>query len=423
MSSAENSSDWRKKLGVLNSVLGPLLALVIVIVVFLVADWVHEGPDRFGTQENFQNIAVSTATVAVAALGMTLVIIAGGIDLSAGTAIALCATILAWGLKEDVATLTMHGDNVERASKRLTSARSEFDSIQKRLISTTIKLTEQQRQELEDKQKRAMADVEIGKLDLQLASAAAERWHKWTPTVAIFLCILTGCFCGALNGVLVSTLRVVPFIVTLGTMMIYLGMAKHIGAETTVRPARDSIPEWLHDFTSLLQKALIKGVPLGERWRGLPIGVWLVPLLALGLAAILRYSVFGRHIFALGSNESTAKLCGINVPLTKIAVYTFAGFFVGVAGIYQFSRLTVGNPTSGSGLELKIIAAVVIGGASLNGGRGTVLGTLSGAAIMSVIATGCNLIDMKNPIQDMILGAIIIAAVCVDQFRQRRIGK
>ncbi len=132
--------------------------------------------------------------------------------------------------------------------------------------------------------------------------------------------------------------------------------------------------------------------------------------------------MFGRHLFAVGSNEATARLCGINVPLTRIAVYTIAGFFVGMAGLYQFSRLTIGDPTSGTGKELPIIAAVVIGGGSLSGGRGSILGTLTGALIMQVISSGCTALRQPDPIQQIIVGAIIIAAVTVDQFRQRRMA-
>jgi ribose/xylose/arabinose/galactoside ABC-type transport system permease subunit len=139
------------------------------------------------------------------------------------------------------------------------------------------------------------------------------------------------------------------------------------------------------------------------------------------LAGVLRYSVFSRHVFAIGSNEATARLCGINVPRTKVLVYFLAGLFVGVAGVYQFARLSSGNPTSGIGIELKMIAAVVIGGGSLSGGRGTVLGTLTGAAIMQTIASGCTQLGITNPWQDIIQGVIIVAAVSVDQIRQRRL--
>jgi ribose/xylose/arabinose/galactoside ABC-type transport system permease subunit len=105
-----------------------------------------------------------------------------------------------------------------------------------------------------------------------------------------------------------------------------------------------------------------------------------------------------------------------------LAVYTLAGFFVGVAGFFQFSRLSVGDPTSGTGKELSIIAAVVIGGGSLNGGRGSILGTLTGAVIMQVISSGCTALRQPNPIQEIIIGAIIVAAVTVDQLRQRRLA-
>jgi ribose/xylose/arabinose/galactoside ABC-type transport system permease subunit len=154
-------------------------------------------------------------------------------------------------------------------------------------------------------------------------------------------------------------------------------------------------------------------------WFGLPSGVWLALALSALLAAVLRWTVFGRYVFALGSNEQTARLCGINVTLVKIVIYSLAGLFVGIAGMYQFARLSVGNPTSGIGLELRVIAAVVIGGGSLSGGQGSVLGTLTGAAIMGVIASGCTQLGLSNPIQDILLGVIIVAAVMLDQLRHR----
>jgi ribose/xylose/arabinose/galactoside ABC-type transport system permease subunit len=155
-------------------------------------------------------------------------------------------------------------------------------------------------------------------------------------------------------------------------------------------------------------------------WLLVAPGVWIMLALAVMLSLVLRYTVFGRHVFALGSNEETARLCGLNLRRLKIGVYTLGGLFIGLAGVYQFAKLKVGNPTSGIGLELKIIAAVVIGGASLRGGRGTVLGTLTGALLMQTIASGCTQLGLSNPVQDIILGVIIVAAVTVDQFRQRR---
>jgi ribose/xylose/arabinose/galactoside ABC-type transport system permease subunit len=155
-------------------------------------------------------------------------------------------------------------------------------------------------------------------------------------------------------------------------------------------------------------------------WLLVAPGVWIMLAMAASLSLVLRYTVFGRYVFALGSNEQTARLCGINVSALKLAVYTLSGLFVGLAGVYQFAKLKVGNPTSGIGLELRVIAAVVIGGASLSGGRGTVLGTLTGALLMQTISSGCTQLGVTNPVQDIILGAIIVAAVMVDQIRQRR---
>ena len=333
----------------LGSTLGSLLALGVVIAFFAAAEAWQSGSNNFLTGRNVRTIAVQTSTVAVAALGMTVIIIAGGIDLSAGTALALSATVLAYALRENYGT-----------------------------------------------------------------------------AAALALGLGAGCAAGLVNGILVSALRVVPFIVTLGTMTIWLGVAKIIAAETTVRPLPEQVPAWLPAMVATIPSPeWLLDLRFGDRALRIPnfaTGVWVALLLAFALSCILRYTVFGRYVFALGSNEATARLCGVNVPLVKVAVYTLAGLFVGIAGMYQFARLSSGNPTSGVGMELRIIAAVVIGGGSLNGGQGSVLGTLTGAAIMAVIASGCTLLGVSNPIQDIIIGAIIIAAVTLDQLRQRRLA-
>lgn len=336
-SALPSDTSARVRFSLIGGALGPFLALGAVFTFFAIADRIMSDEPTFATVRNLQAISVNIAPIAVAGLGMTVIIIAGGIDLSAGTALAMCATVLALCLREDV-----------------------------------------------------------------------------SPGIAVLLTVLAGCLAGALNGALISGLRVVPFIVTLGTMQIFLGIGKILADETTVRPnVLTQVPEWLKQFLSIRSKAL---------WAGFPMGVWLALLLAAALAAVLRYTVFGRYVFALGSNEATARLCGINVTWNKIAVYALGGLFVGIAGIYQFSRLSSGNPTSGIGMELKIIAAVVIGGGSLSGGRGSILGTLTGAAIMQVIESGGTQLGLRNPVQDVILGAIIIAAVTLDQFRQRRLS-
>ena len=147
-------------------------------------------------------------------------------------------------------------------------------------------------------------------------------------------------------------------------------------------------------------------------------GVWLLLGLSLIVAVMLRSSLLGRHAYAIGSNEATARLCGISVPRVKLAVYGLAGLLTGLAGGLQFLFLGgTGDPTTADGLELQVIAAVVIGGGSLSGGEGTVLGTLIGCLIMSVLNNGCVLAGIPNASQDVIIGAIIVAAVALDRFR------
>ncbi|MGE0758058.1 MAG: ABC transporter permease [Pirellulaceae bacterium] len=316
--------------------LGPLLALFALVVLFALADYAWGG-GRFASIRNLRIVLNQSSIVAVASLGMTLIIIAGGIDLSAGTALTLCAAVLAYTLKHDVA-----------------------------------------------------------------------------PAWAVVLAVAVGTSCGVGNGLLISSLRVVPFIVTLGTMTIYLGIGRIICDETTIAPGRDQIPSWLDSLCStrapdLLDNGLPNIAP-GVIWAG-ALGVLVVLL--------LRYTVLGRHIFAIGSNESTARLCGVNIFLTKVCVYALAGTFIGIAGVYHFATLKIGNPAEGLGLELQVIAAVVIGGGSLSGGRGSVLGSFTGAAIMSVIRSGCDQLEVPNPYQELIIGAIIITAVALDQWRKR----
>lgn len=392
----------------------PFLALIFVTLLFCGADqWRNGEKASFASARSLRTVAAQTATVAVAALGMTIIVIAGGIDLSVGMSIALCATVMAWCLKEDVATRMVGQPPLSVVMKPLTAARTELERVTKKIdeVTATAEKTgvpnPAEIESLNEQRARLTADI------LQL-SGPYRRAAIWTSLVVVLITIACGALCGFVNGALVSTLRLVPFIVTLGTMQLYLGLAKIIASETTVRPDTGTqVPYWFGDLLSVRPQAL---------WLGVPIGIWLTLVLAGILATVLHYTVFGRYVFALGSNEATARLCGINVPWNKIAIYTLSGLFVGIAGLYQFSRLTVGNPTSGAGLELKVIASVVIGGGSLNGGRGTVIGTLTGALIMSVITSGCTALGLTNPIQDMILGVIIIAAVSVDQLRQRRVA-
>lgn len=305
--------------------LGPVAGLAAVFALFAII-----GPASFRDWGNIETILRQTAIVGSAALGMTIVIIAGGIDLSVGSIVALCTVIVALTLTSG------HG---------------------------------------------------------ALAAAAAG--------------VAGGLACGFANGQLITRLRVVPFIVTLGTLLLARGLAKGLAREQTV-----SAP-------ATFLNSLLAPVPESRAWMIVPAGVWITVLLALVVAAILRLTRPGRYFFALGSNEQAARLSGVPVNAVKVAVYTLSGAFAGVAGLLQFSRLTVGDPTVASGLELDVIAAVVIGGGSLSGGEGSVLGSIVGALIMSVIRNGCAQMFLPNWVQEIVTGAIIVLAVALDRLRHR----
>ena len=211
---------------------------------------------------------------------------------------------------------------------------------------------------------------------------------------------------GLLGAFFITRFGVVPFIVTLGTMQVARGVAKWIGMEQTV-PATDS---WLNTLM------LIDPEP---SWLILAPGIWIALLLMVVSSIVLRRTVFGRYVFAIGSNEQTARLCGVNIHLHKIIIYTLCGIFTGIAAVMQFSSLTIGDPTSAIGLELDIIAAVVIGGGSLNGGEGSAVGAMIGALLMAVLRNGCNMIGVPTFVQEILIGAIIVGAVLVDQQRHR----
>jgi ribose/xylose/arabinose/galactoside ABC-type transport system permease subunit len=214
-----------------------------------------------------------------------------------------------------------------------------------------------------------------------------------------------------MNGVLITSLRVVPFIVTLGTMLLLRGAAKGMSDERRL----EAPITWLN---GLLRTAR------GGEGLLLPWGIWIVALLAVVVAITLQYTRFGRHLFAIGSNERTARLCGVRVERRKVAVYTVAGALAGLAGVMEFSRLSVGDPTVAVGAELGVIAAVIIGGGSLSGGNGTVIGTLAGAAIMTVIQIGCSQYGLPNWVQEIVTGTIIVFAVVLDRLRSLgRFGK
>lgn len=228
----------------------------------------------------------------------------------------------------------------------------------------------------------------------------------WWPVAGAVAGILICSLVGYVNALFVTRFNIVPFIVTLGTMQIARGVGKWIGKEQTV-PAPEN---WLNSLM------LIDPEP---GWLVLAPGIW-IALVLMGMSSVLlRRTIFGRYVFAIGSNEETTRLCGVNVHLHKIIIYMLCGFLTGVAAIMQFSSLTIGDPTSAIGLELDIIAAVVIGGGSLNGGEGSAVGSMIGALLMAVLRNGCNMLGVPTFVQEIIIGGIIVGAVLVDQQRHK----
>lgn len=252
-------------------------------------------------------------------------------------------------------------------------------------------------------------DLSVGSLvALVTVVIAVLLKREWDPGLAALVGIAAGAVAGLVNGLLTTQLKVGSFIVTLATLLAFRGAAKGLANEQTVPVTLN----WLSNFTSAL-------VP-DQKWMVLPLGGWLVILIALIAGFLLHKTVFGRHVVATGSSQATAKMCGINTNKTQVMVFILAGVCFGLAGLMQFSRLTVGDPTVASGLELSVIAAVVIGGASLTGGEGSIFGSLIGALIMTTIATGASQLGWPNWVQEIVTGAIIISAVALDRWRVTR---
>ena len=222
--------------------------------------------------------------------------------------------------------------------------------------------------------------------------------------------ILTGLVCGLISGFIIAKLKVPPFIATLGMMLILKGLSLVVSGTK---------PIYFNDTPGFNQIAL--GSIVGSVFPSMPIpnGVLVLFAVAIVAAFVLSKTALGRYTFALGSNEEAVRLSGVNVDRWKIAVYATAGSICGIAGILIASRLNSAQPALGQGYELDAIAAVVIGGTSLSGGRGTVLGTLIGALIISVLANGLRILSVAQEWQTVVTGTIIILAVYADILRRR----
>lgn len=223
--------------------------------------------------------------------------------------------------------------------------------------------------------------------------------------LALLLGALTGAFCGFINGVLIARYNIPPFVVTLGMMMLARGFALTLTEGRAVYFPYDAGIYKIFD---------------GKLFGVIPLPIIYLLLIALFSAFILRKTVLGKHIYAVGSNEEAAHLSGINVNYIKIFVYSFCGFLTGIAGVILAARLNSGQPTIGVAYELDAIAAAVIGGTSLSGGVGTVGGTIIGALLMGVLKTGLDQMDVNQFMQMMITGLVLIIAVYVDVIRKKK---
>lgn len=321
---ADGSGSWSRSAQGLMRESGIALALVMLVVAFAVMS------PLFLTAGNISNILTQIAINVCLAVGMTFVILIGGIDLSVGSVMAFCAVVAGTVLKLDGLSVGM------------------------------------------------------------------------AITLAVLVSVAVGVACGLVNGMISSFWAVPSFIVTLGMLNIARGAA----LQWTDARSIYEFPNEFNDFGT----ATVLGIP----------ALFLVALAMVVIGwLVLTRTVFGRLIYAIGNNEEAVHLAGHNVLFYKIAAFTIGGAAVGIAAVLYMTRLTVASPILGIGFELNAIAAVIIGGTSLNGGRGSIIGTLLGACIIGVLANGLVLIGVSDFIRQMITGGVIILAVVLDTYRLR----
>lgn len=303
--------------------------------------------NRFLRADNLDKLAKNTSFFAIMAVGATLVIIAGGIDLSVGSIYCLAAVCGA---------MFLH------------------------------------------------------RFGPQGANAGASP--LWVVPAAILVCLGIGTLCGLLNGLGVVLLRVHPFVITLGTMAIYRGVA-------FVMTKAQSFTHFPPQFTD----GLIR-YEVGHNLYPVPMTIMVaVTVLA---AVYLKFTVTGRQIFAIGGNEQAARYSGLPVERVKLKVYAFSGLMAGIAAMIMLGYYGAASSDAGKGYELDVIAAAVVGGASLSGGRGSALGALLGALIIQMIANGIIILEIDQNYSQIIIGAVIVVAVVLDRIntalRERRLA-
>ena len=255
----------------------------------------------------------------------------------------------------------------------------------------------------------------LGGIDLSVGSVVALSGCLATMAyrggvglwLAVLVAVAVGSASGGFNGALISRFRMAPFIITLGTM----SMARSLTNVVT-----GGKPVVLRDAA---RESALKAIAWADT-LGVPNPVWIMALVVLVGHVFLTRTRAGRHVYYIGANEEAARLSGLNVTGVKCLVYVLCGLLAGLAGIIQAARVASGQPAAGWGDELRVIAAVIIGGASFSGGEGTVLGAVLGAAIMGVLRQGLVLLEVETFWQKFVEGAVIIGAVALDMLRRRR---
>ncbi|TPL74391.1 ABC transporter permease [Mesorhizobium sp. B2-3-13] len=312
------------------------IALIAVLVFFSIA------APNFLSAANLILMAKHVALNAFLAMGMTFVIITGGIDLSVGSIVGLCGMVAGY--------LVLNG------------------------------------------------------IDLQIG------YTVYFNVVEIALItLLVGIAIGAVNGLLITRLNVAPFIATLGVLYVARGFALLSSDGRT--------------FPNLVGKPELGTTGFGflgaGRLLGLPVSIWILIVMALGAAYLARYTPLGRHIFAVGGNERAARISGVRVNMVKMFVYMFSGFCAAIVGLIISSELMASHPATGESFELNAIAAAVLGGTSMSGGRGTIGGTIVGAFVIGILSDGLVMMGVSSFWQMVIKGLVIIVAVVVDQAQRR----
>lgn len=247
-------------------------------------------------------------------------------------------------------------------------------------------------------------DLSLGSIVAVAGVSAAMLAHpdSYPVFVPVFAGLFTGLLIGAFNGFIITKSKIAPFIVTLGTMTIGRGLALIL---SNGRPVSN-----LSDSFVFIGSAKIMGIPLL---------IIILILMFILCSVILNKTILGRYIYAVGGNEQAARASGINVNQVKMAVYSISGLLAGLAGILLTSRITTGQPNAGAGFELDAIAAVVIGGTSTTGGKGSIAGTLIGVLLIGVINNSLDLLNVTSYYQQVVMGIIIIGAVVLDSMNQK----